>query len=111
MGPVWYYIIGEGELSMRVEDLSIENIRVKKLDGYSGFDVYFTVGNQDYCFMIAKGKMLTPLAILHHFREMERCHLCNRMVIQAPTGKQPCLALKKIDKSLLEYLQTKSILK
>lgn len=96
---------------MRVENLSIENIKVKKLDGYSGFDIYFSSKGQVYCFMVAKGEAFIPLSILHHFSELERCHFCNRMVIPAPSGKQPCMALKKIDKDLLNYFQKHVILK
>ncbi|MED4227190.1 hypothetical protein [Neobacillus cucumis] len=87
-----------------VNGLTLKNIKVNEIGGYSGLDVEFTINGLLYNFMIAKREQFFPLNILHKFKEQDVCPLCKRRIYPFPIGQQPCLELKKIDRLLLERL-------
>ena len=88
-----------------MQGLTLENIRVVEVGGYSGYDLFFMIQGKLYNFMIAKTNPPMPLNILHRFEDQGFCPICKRLILPYPIGNQPCLELKKIDRLLLDKLK------
>jgi hypothetical protein len=92
--------------TVKVQGITLENIKVRETGGYNGVEIYFTIQGNLYNFMIAKTNPPMPLNIIHNFKEKGICPICKRTIYPYPIGNQPCLELKKIDRLLLEKFQS-----
>lgn len=90
---------------VQVKSYSLKNIKRGEVSGYSGYEIFFTIEDKLFNFMIAKTNPLMPLNILHRFKEQGDCPVCKKTIYAYPLGNQPCLELKKSDRLLLEKLK------
>ncbi|MDX6154226.1 hypothetical protein [Marinococcus sp. PL1-022] len=87
------------------EMTEVENVIVHKAAEFQGYTILFSIHGQRFQFLIADGKPLFPLNVLHTFAEKDVCSQCGKKVLQVPVGQQICRALQHRKKELLAYME------
>jgi hypothetical protein len=88
-----------------ITNIPFENVKVKKLDIFKGYQLDFQVKEQDFQFLVGKAEQVFPMGVKHNFKKQENCHICNRLILQSPVGQQPCLLLQQNMLRLLRHFQ------
>ncbi|HWJ79498.1 MAG TPA: hypothetical protein VNR61_15625 [Niallia sp.] len=83
----------------------IELINYRQSSIFDGYEITFSINNQNFQFFIGNRKNPFPFSIKHQFKEKEICTICNKMIAPVPVGQQLCMEMQKDLSSLLKYFQ------
>lgn len=84
----------------------IKDISIKESGDFNGYQIFFTIKDQRFQFLVGNSTAFFPLAVKHFFQSHEQCNLCQDTIPAVPVGQLPCTYLQTRQEALLEFLQS-----